>query len=156
MSGAEIPKGFTYDTIAVGQRSRSNGRTVTETDHSLFMMMTGAWHPIHSDDTAAKRGGLPGRLVQGTFGIALALGGHLESEVLQSRDPLVGALGLLEWTYKAPIFVGDTLHVEVEIVAIRLTSKGDRYVVDRRVSLVNQDGALVQSGVARSMWKRAD
>jgi acyl dehydratase len=154
MTSTTIPLGFTYDTIAVGQTARSPGRTVTDTDHSLFMMLTGGWHPIHSDETAARAAGARGRIVQGTFGIALALGGHLESALLESRDPLVAAIGLLEWTYKAPIHIGDTLHVEIEIVAVRLTSKGDRYIVDRRVSLRNQDDIVVQTGVARSMWAR--
>ena len=155
MSANTLPRGFTYDTIAVGQRARSAGRTVSEADHSLFMMLTGGWHPIHCDEPFAKSTGARGRLVQGTFGVALALGGHLESDVLQSADPLAGALGIVEWAYRAPIFVGDTLHLEIEIAAVKLTSTGDRYIVDRRISLINQDGGCVQQGIARSMWKRS-
>jgi acyl dehydratase len=150
-----IPKRFTYDTVAVGQRSRSKARTVTEADHGLFVMLTGAWHPIHCDDAFARASGAPGRLVQGTFGIALALGSHLESEIFESADPLISALGVQEWSYKQPIFIGDTLHLEVEIADKRLTSAGDRYIVDRHVSLVNQRGEVVQSGIARSMWRRS-
>ena len=154
MSDTSIPIGFTFDTIAVGQRARSSARTVTETDHSLFMMLTGAWFPIHADEPFAQTAGAKGRIVQGTFGIALAAGSHLESEVLQSADPLVAALGLQEWRYRAPIYIGDTLHLEVEVADKRLTGSGDRYIVDRRIKLVNQDGAVVQEGIARSMWRR--
>ena len=92
--------------------------------------------------------------MQGTFGIALAAGSHLESEVLQSADPLAAALGLQEWRYRAPIYIGDTLHLEVEVADKRLTGSGDRYIIDRRIKLVNQDGAVVQEGIARSMWRR--
>lgn len=149
-----IPIGFTYDTLEVGQTAVSHGRTVTEADHGLFMMMTGAWHPIHCDEEFAKAG--PGRrLVQGTFGIALALGSHLESDLLRSADPLVSALGIQDWSYNGPIFVGDTLHIEVEIASKRLTSSGDRYIVDRLIRLINQDGKVVQQGTARSMWQRS-
>lgn len=151
---AVIPKGFTYETLEVGQRAVSDGRTVTDADHGLYMMLTGGWHPIHSDEVFANSVGAGGRMVQGTFGIALALGGHLESGILQSADPLVGALGVQEWSYLGPIFVGDTLHIEIEIVAKRLTSSNDRYIVDRAVSVVNQAGKIVQKGVARSMWRR--
>jgi acyl dehydratase len=154
MTDASIPVGFTFDTIAVGQRARSSARTVTETDHSLFMMLTGAWFPIHSDEGYAQAAGAKGRIVQGTFGLALAAGSHLESEVLQSADPLVAALGLQEWRYRAPIYIGDTLHLEVEVADKRLTGSGDRYIVDRRIKLVNQEGAIVQEGIARSMWRR--
>ncbi len=151
-----IPLGFTYDTIEVGQKSVSQGRTVTDADHSLFMMLTGGWHPIHCDSEYAQDAGLEKLLVQGTFGVALALGSHLEAPLLQSADPLVGALGIKDWSYRGPIFVGDTLHIEVEIAAKKLTSDGRRYIVDRAIRLINQKGEIIQEGVARSMWKRAE
>jgi acyl dehydratase len=149
-----IPLDFTYETIEIGQKSISQARTISDTDHQLFMMLTGAWHPIHSDVENARKIGLNGVLVQGTFGIALALGSHLESPLLHSADPLVGALGIMEWSYLGPIFVGDTLHLEVEVAAKKLTSDGRRYTVDREISLVNQNGKVVQKGIARSMWRR--
>jgi acyl dehydratase len=149
---AEIPRGFSYDTLAVGQRSTSKGRTITETDHGLFMMLTGAWHPIHADEEYAKTTPLGRRIAQGTLGIALALG-HLETELLVSADPLIAALGIAEWVYKAPIFIGDTLHVVVGIVGKDMTKSGERYVVTRRIELVNQDGKIVQEGLVRSMFK---
>ena len=149
-----IPIGFTYDTLAVGQRAQSAARTITETDHSLFMMLTGGWYPIHSDETYARAAGAKGRIVQGTFGIALAAASHLENAVLQSANPVIAALGLQEWRYRAPIYVGDTLHLEVEIADKRLTGDGERYTVDRRIKLVNQDGTVVQEGIARSMFRR--
>jgi len=149
----EIPRSFSYDTLAVGQRSVSKGRTITETDHGLFMMLTGAWHPIHADEEYAKTTPLGRRIAQGTLGIALALG-NLEGELLVSADPLVAALGIAEWAYKAPIFIGDTLHVAVEIVGKDMTKSGERYVVARRIELVNQDGKMVQEGLVRSMFQR--
>lgn len=150
-----IPLGFTYDTIEVGQKSVSQGRTVSEADHQLFMMLTGGWHPIHCDVEHARQAGLDKLLVQGTFGVALALGSHLEAPLLQSADPLVGALGIKEWNYLAPIFVGDTLHIEVEISAKKLTSDGSRYIIDRSISVIDQNGKPIQKGIARSMWRRA-
>jgi acyl dehydratase len=150
----EIPRGFTYDTLAVGQRSVSKGRTITETDHGLFMMLTGAWHPIHADEEYAKTTPLGRRVAQGTLGTALALG-NLETELLVSADPLVAALDITKWVYKSPIFIGDTVHVVVEIVGKDATKSGERYVVTRRIELVNQEGKLVQEGLVRSMFQRA-
>jgi acyl dehydratase len=151
---AMIPKGFTYETIEVGQRATGLARTITEADHGLFMMLTGAWHPIHCDEEYAKGTPMGRRIVQGTFGIALSLG-NLEAGLLESSDPLVGALGIVDWSYKAPIFIGDTLHIEIEIACKSLTSKGDRYIIDRGISLINQEGTVVQQGTARSMWQKA-
>ena len=150
---AEIPKGFTFDTLSIGQRSISKGRTVTEADHGLFMMLTGAWHPIHADEEYAKTTPLGRRVAQGTLGIALALG-NLEGELLISADPLVAALGIAEWRYKGPIFIGDTLHVAVEIVGKEPARSGGRYIVSRRIELINQTGKVVQEGTVRSMFER--
>ncbi|MFI0845967.1 hypothetical protein [Mesorhizobium sp. IMUNJ 23232] len=72
-----------------------------------------------------------------------------------SDKSATGALGIKEWSYLAPIFVGDTLHIEVKISAKKLTSDGSRYIVDRDISVVNQTGKLIQKGTARSMWRRA-
>ncbi len=156
MSQNTIPLDFTFDTLEIGQKSISGGRTISDADHNLYMMLTGGWHPIHCDVEYAREAGLDGLLVQGTLGLALSLGSHLEAPLLRSADPLVGALGVKEWTYLGPIFVGDTLHIEVEIVDKKLTSDGKRYVVDRQITLLNQKGKAIQKGIARSMWRRAD
>ena len=148
-----IPRGFSYETLAVGQRSTSKGRTITEADHSLFMMLTGAWHPIHADEEYAKTTPLGRRVAQGTLGIALALG-HLEADLLESAEPLVAALGITDWAYKGPIFIGDTLHIAVEIVGKEPTRSGERYIVSRRIELINQEGKIVQHGTVRSMFQR--
>lgn len=156
MSANPIPLGFTFDTLEVGQKSVSIGRTISDADHNLYMMLTGGWHPIHCDVEFAQEAGLSAPLVQGTLGLALSLGSHLEAPLLQSADPLVGALGVKDWTYLGPIFVGDTLHIEIEIADKKLTSDGKRYIVDRQITVINQHGKAIQKGIARSMWKRAD
>ena len=156
MANNPIPLNFTYDMLEIGQKSVSIGRTITDADHNFYMMLTGGWHPVHCDAEYAKEAGLDGPLVQGTLGIAISLGSHLESPLLKSADPLVGALGLKNWDYLGPIFVGDTLHIEVEIADKKLTSDGKRYIVDRQITLINQHGKAIQKGVARSMWRRAD
>lgn len=156
MTANPIPLGFTYDTLEIGQKSVSIGRTISDADHNFYMMLTGGWHPIHCDLEFAKEAGLDAPLVQGTLGLALSLGSHLEAPLLKSADPLVGALGVKDWSYLGPIFVGDTLHIEVEIADKKLTSDGKRYIVDRQITLINQHGKAIQKGIARSMWKRAD
>ena len=143
---------FTYETLKVGEVFVSPGRTITEADHGLFTMLSGDWHPIHCDEEYARKTPLGRRLVHGTLGITLALG-SLQAGLLVSRDPLVAALGIKEWKYKAPIFVGDTLHVEMEIAGKRVTSRGDRYIVERLFRLINQHGVEVQEGRTESIWQ---
>jgi acyl dehydratase len=150
-----VARPFTYDTLKVGTKLVGKGRTITEADHGLFMLVSGDWEPIHCDEEYARTTPLGRRVVHGTYGITLALG-SLQARLLESSDPLIAALGIKEWNYKAPLFVGDTVHVEIEIVNKRLTSKGDRYIVERLIRLINQHGTVVQEGRAESMWQRTN
>jgi acyl dehydratase len=111
-----------FTDLAVGQRFTSHRRTVTETDHQLFMML---------------------------LGIALTMG--LQTSALEFADPLLGALGIADWTFKAPLFIDDTVFVEVEILDKRITSSGNKYVVARKLRLLKTDGALCQEGTASAL-----
>lgn len=150
-----IPLGFTYETIEVGQTATSRGRTITDTDIGLYMMLTGGWHPVHCDREFMRRNGLGPVRAQGSFGIALSLGSHLEASLVVSSEPFVRALGVDRWSYEKPLVAGDTIHLEVAIADKKLLDDGRRYVVTRHVRIVNQDGVLIQEGWASSMWERA-
>jgi len=145
------PQSQTYDTIEVGTRLTSGGRTISESDHGLFVLLSGDWHAIHCDAAYAATTPLGRRLVHGTLGIAVALG-SLEAQVLRVADTLIAALGISEWNYQAPIFLGDTLHIEMEIAEKRITRSGDRYVLRRHIRLINQDGVVVQEGKVASIF----
>jgi acyl dehydratase len=133
-----------YDDLEVGQVFTTPARTVTETDLVSFAMLTGDWNQIHTDKEYAK-GTMYGQpVVHGLFGLVM-MTGLLERTGLFSGSAMA-MLDVRDWTFKAPIFVGDTLHAKIEIMSKRLTSKGDRGIVDRRFSLVNQRGEVAQVG----------
>jgi len=142
-----------YASLEPGQTFRSHGRTLTETDHGLFMMLVGDWHPIHADEVYARSTPAGRRLMHGSLGVALAMG--MQASMMDFTDPIVGALGLDGWVFAAPLFIGDTVVTEVEIVGKRLTSKGDRGIVQRTLRLINQDGTVVQHGRADVMLRVA-
>jgi acyl dehydratase len=152
---AGIPYEFTFDTIEVGQTSSSPARTTTEMDINLYMMLTGGWHPVHCDKEFMKQNGLGSVRAQGSLGIALSLGSHLESSVLVSSEKFVKALGVDQWSYEKPLVAGDTIHLEVQVAEKQLLEDGKRYVITRRVRIVNQDGVVIQEGLASSMWERS-
>lgn len=133
-----------YEDLSEGQTFTSPARTVTETDLVSFAMLSGDWNAIHTDEEFAKESFYGKRVVHGLFGLSMMTG-------LLDRTGLFGGsaiamLGIKDWQFKAPIFVGDTLHFEMEIVSKRLTSKGDRGIVDRKFFLTNQGGEVVQEG----------
>jgi acyl dehydratase len=138
-----------FSELFVGSEFIGSGRTLTEADLSIACMVSGDWHPIHSDESYARQRGLPGRLFQGSFGILIATG--MATTLPHFSDDIVGATGIREWAYRAPIFVGDTVHVRSVILNKRITSDGKRAVIERTLSLINQKDAIVQQGIAGTM-----
>jgi acyl dehydratase len=140
-----------FAAIEPGAKYRSPGRTLTETDHGLFMMLSGDWDPIHADEEYARGTPAGRRLMHGTLGIALAMG--MQTGAVAFADPIIGALSLKEWVFRKPMFIGDTVHVGVEFLSRRVTSDRARYIVERRLSLVRHDGEVIQDGIAATMLR---
>jgi acyl dehydratase len=69
-------------------------------------------------------------------------------------DDVIGALGLSQWRYLKPLFVGDTVHVEVTIASKRETSDPKRGIIERQIRLVRHGGEVVQEGNVQTMIKR--
>lgn len=130
------------------------GRTMTDADLSMACMLSGDWHPIHADESYAKAHGLKGRLFHGTFGLFIAFG--MATKLPHFADEIIGATGIREWTYRRPLFVGDTVHVKAAIANKRLTSDGRRAIIERSLALTNQDGTVVQEGFAGTMIRIAE
>lgn len=133
-----------FEDVEVGMVLTSPARTVTETDLVTFCMLSGDWNPIHSDHEFSSRTHYGKPVVHGLFGMSLLTG--LMDRAGWFTSSAVAMLGIREWTFSGPIFVGDTLHCEMEISGKRMTSRGDRGVVGRLFRLVNQRGETVQEG----------
>jgi acyl dehydratase len=140
---------YSFETLEPGQTFSSAARTLTETDLVMFNMMTGDWHPIHADEIYAKETRIGRRMFVGTFGIALAVA--QSADLLPLSNRVIAALGVKDWSYKAPLFIGDTVHTEMVIAGTRITSDGTRGVISRALRLVKHDGTLAQEGVAENM-----
>jgi acyl dehydratase len=138
-----------YDDLVVGAEFVGRGRTLSEADLSIACMVSGDWHPIHADEVYAKSRGLRGRLFQGSFGILIATG--LATTLPHFSDEVIGATGLRDWTYRLPLFVGDTIHVRTRIISKRMTSDGRRAIIERSLSLINDRSEIVQEGIAGTM-----
>ena len=127
----------------------SAARTLTETHLVMFTMLTGDWSPIHSDELFAAATPIRRRMFHGTFGIALAIA--MAAEALKLQEPVVAALGISDWAFKVPLFIGDTVRAEVNIKAKRVTSDGKRGIVEREVRLLKSDNTVAQQGFAALM-----
>ena len=133
-----------FEDLAVGDTFTSSTRTVTETDLTMFSMISGDWSAVHADAVYARSERFGERILHGPFGIALVLG--LFSRLPEFSGSGIALLDIREWMFKAPILIGDTLHLKLRIAATRLTSAGTTGVVDREMWLVKDDGTPTQTG----------
>jgi 3-hydroxybutyryl-CoA dehydratase len=138
--------GYTWQELSVGQRFKTFRRTITETDIVNFISVTGMLETIFIDHTFAH-GAMTGRPVPGglTYGL-------IEGLLMQGMVQGTG-LALLEVHKKMlhPVVAGDTVWAEVEVTAIKPTSKLNRAVVTSRIDVKNQDGVDVMTYTATRM-----
>jgi acyl dehydratase len=137
---------YSFETLKPGQTFTSNARTLTETDLVMFCMMFGDWHAIHADEVYAKDTRVGRRMFHGTFGISLAIA--QSADLLPLTNRIVAALGFKEWSFKAPLFIGDTVHTDIVIAGTRLASDGRRGVISRTIRLVKHDATVAQEGMS--------
>ncbi|HZE49909.1 MAG TPA: MaoC/PaaZ C-terminal domain-containing protein [Jatrophihabitantaceae bacterium] len=133
------------DDLSAGQRFVSAGRTITEADVVAFAGLSGDFNPIHTDAEFAGDTVYGQRVVYGLLGLSIATG--LLDRLGVFSGSAIAMLGIQNWTFTAPVFIGDTVHLELTILGVRPSrSKPDRGVVERQFELKNQRGEVVQTG----------
>jgi acyl dehydratase len=132
-----IGRGFGYEDCPVGTRFRTHRRTITESDLSAFVNLTWLTEELFTVDDDSERA-LKGKPVPGALVYAFA-----EGLLLPSMQDTGLAFLNAQLDVKRSTLVGDTIHVEVEVVEARLTSKGDRGLVRFANEVKNQNGETV-------------
>ena len=111
-------------------------RTVTETDNLLFSAMTHNPQPLHIDAEAAMASEFGRVLVNGTFTFALMVGLSVGETTLGT---LIANLGYDKLVMPKPVFIGDTLRAETEVVELRESrSRPDAGIITFRHVMLNQ------------------
>src|SRR5881396_4202128 len=115
-------------------------KTVTEADDHLFCLITMNHHPLHINDVYAKESQQGRNVVVGPLVYSLAVG----MTVSDVSGKAIANLATEELTHPAPVFHGDTLYAESEVLEVRPSqSKPDRGVVKVRTDVYNQRNELV-------------
>jgi acyl dehydratase len=133
--------GLYWTDLEVGVQFKTLNRTVTEPDIVNFIGVTGMVETLFTDLTFGDHGGGP---MGGRVAPAALVYTMTEGLLVQSTMQTTG-LALLEVEKKvlAPVFAGDTIHAEVEVTAVRPTSKGNRGIVTTMNNVINQTGDKV-------------
>ncbi|HJW90942.1 MAG TPA: MaoC/PaaZ C-terminal domain-containing protein [Anaerolineales bacterium] len=143
-------RGLTFNQFEIGARYASQSRTVTETDVVTFAGLSGDFNPLHTDSEFSKTTPFGERIAHGMLIVAMATGmanwtGIFEGTTLALMEQLI--------RYKGVVKFGDTIHLELEVLEKKPTSKPDRGVVRFAARALNQCGDIVVDGEWTLMMK---
>jgi len=144
-------QGLYFEDFELGTRYISKGRTITEADLVNFAGISGDFNPLHMDEQYAKTTIFGRRICHGVLGVALMTG--LNQSLGITEGTMHAFLGL-EWDFLRPLFIGDTVHLELEVITARESKKPDRGIVVFACDLINQHGEIVQQGTRKMLMKR--
>ena len=130
-----------YEDFHVGDiYEHRPAKTVTEYDNHLFTLMTMNTHPMHFDAEFAKASEFKRNLVVSPYTLALLIG----MSVTDCSQKAIANLGMDEVKFTAPVFAGDTIYGESEVLAKRESkSRPGDGIVTILTRGFNQDGTMV-------------
>ena len=130
-----------YEDFVVGDiYEHRPGRTITETENTWFTLLTMNKHPLHFDAEYAKHSEFGRCLVASPFTVSLIVGMSV-SDVSQKA---IANLGWTDIKLTHPVFAGDTLYAESEVLSKRESkSRADAGIVSVRSTGKNQNGDVV-------------
>lgn len=151
-----IQRGLYFDELEVGARyAHRPGRTVSESDNILFSSLTMNTQALHLDAAYSETQPFGQRLVNSMWTLSTMVGLSV-SQITQGT--LVAQLGLTDISFPAPLFHGDTLSVETEIIAMRRSaSRPGQGIVTMTHTGRNQHGDVVAVATRTAlMWCAPD
>jgi len=134
--------GLYYDEFFLGQKfDHAIHRTVTEADNVFFSAITHNPAALHLDEEYAKTTEFGGRIVNSLFTLGLMIGISVHETTLGTT---VANLGMDEVRFPKPVFHGDTLRIESEVLETRESkSRPDQGIVVFAHRAINQRGEIV-------------
>jgi itaconyl-CoA hydratase len=130
-----------FDELEVGMRFRHGGRTVTEMDNVLFSALTMNTQPLHVNEDFASKTEFGQRLVNGVFTLGLVVGLSVAD---LTEGTIVANLGYDKVVHPNPVFHGDTIYAESEIIEKRESkSRPDAGIIKIKCWGKKPDGTIV-------------
>jgi 3-hydroxybutyryl-CoA dehydratase len=146
------PRGRYFEEFEIGDVVETAARTVTETDVMLFAGLSGDYNQIHTDAEFAKGTLFGERVVHGLLGLSIASGLAARLGLIEGT---VEAFTGLEWKFRGPILIGDTIRARLEVKRKKEMARlgGGFVVLD--VAVLNQRDETVQKGTWTALMKGA-
>jgi len=131
-----------YDDLQVGLKIKhSSGRTITEADNVFFNALTMNSQPLHLNDDFSRKTQFGQRIVNGILTLGVVIGITVSD---LTEGTIVANLGYKNVNHPKPVFHGDTIYVETEVIDMRESrTKKDRGIVMLRHLGKNQNGEII-------------
>ena len=132
---------YSIEQLVIGQRAHFE-KTISESDIQLFSGISGDINPVHVSKIAGEKSIFGNRVAHGIMVSGLT------SAVLGMHLPGPGTIYLgQELKFMAPVFIGDTIRAEVEVIEINT----DKNIAKLATRSVNQHDKVVIQGIATVM-----
>lgn len=141
-----------FEEFEVGDTFVTPRRTITETDLVQFAGMSGDFNPIHTDHVYAADSPYGKPVVYGLLIVSIVTG--LTARLGVFDGTIIAMLGIDNWRFVGPVFVGDTISVRMAIADKRETARSDRGILVRNYEVLNQRDEVVQTGSMTLMIRR--
>lgn len=145
MSNLPISTGLFFEDFEAGQKGISATRTITEHDIMSFAGLSGDFNLIHVDAEFAKSTPYGQRIAHGLLGLAIASGLAVQTGVLGANVIAFREVG--EWKFVKPVFIGDTVHVVMEITETKALPRLGGGLVTMSAALTNQNNETTMKGL---------
>src|SRR6476469_1193617 len=130
------PSHLYFDDVEIGQEWRSPSRTVTETDVVNFAGLSGDFNPIHVDHEFARSTPFGRPIAHGMLVWCIGSGLGVMAPPMRTQ----AFLSVVEWHFREPVFLGDTVRVQTKVLAKEERARGRRGVITWGRQIVNQHG----------------
>jgi len=131
-----------FDDLEVGMTiNHSLGRTITEMDNVLFNALTMNNQPLHMNEDFSAKTQFGKRIVNGIFTLGVVIGITVNE---LTAGTIVANLGYESVEHPKPVFHGDTIYVETQVLEKRTSrSKPERGIVKLKHFGKNQNGEII-------------
>lgn len=104
-----------FEATEIGDRTVTQGRTLTEADVVNFAGVSGDFNHLHTDAAAMADSAFGERIVHGALLFAVMTGLLWQSRDEATREAVVAFYGVDRLRFTAPAYLGETVHAEVEV-----------------------------------------
>jgi len=137
-----------FEYFEMGEKWKSRGRTITETDLVMFSALTGDYYPLHTDIEYAKNTPFQERIAHGMLVLSFAIG-----LTKMTPDIVVANYGIDKLRFIKPVFIHDTIHVELEVLDLQDKGNGTGVVTVKQTT-VKQTGEECIFGISKILVKK--